>query len=59
MTIVKANGGFVVKHCKGTDIGKRIAATKKPVTRAKAEAIHGAIQSKKDRPFKHQILGRL
>ena len=50
MTIAKASG---------TDIGKRIAATKKPVTRAKAEAIHGAIQSKKDRPFKHQILGRL
>jgi hypothetical protein len=44
--IKKVNGGFVVVHCRKKGmIGKRINATKKPVTKTKALAIHRAIMA--------------
>ena len=42
--IKKVKGGYVIVHChKKGAIGKRIDATKKPVTYKKALAIHRAI----------------
>jgi len=45
--IKKVIGGYVVVHCSGKNKGKRIAATKKPVSKKKALAIHRAIQARK------------
>lgn len=45
--IKKVNGGYVVVHCHGKDKGKRIPATKKPVSKKKAESIHRAIWASK------------
>lgn len=47
--IKKADGGFVVVHCTGKNKGKRVNATKKPVTKKKALEIHRAIQASKAR----------
>jgi hypothetical protein len=41
--------GYVVVHCHGTDKGKRISATPKPVSYAKALSIHNAIEASKHR----------
>ena len=38
-------GRYVIVHCHGKDKGKRINATKKPVSKAKALAIHRAIMA--------------
>ena len=44
MVIKKVKGGFVVvHHHAGVNFGKRINATKKPVSHKKALAIHSAI----------------
>ncbi|MCX7806463.1 MAG: hypothetical protein N3A38_14945 [Planctomycetota bacterium] len=43
----KVKGGWVVVHCHGRDAGVRIAATKHPVSKAKALAIHRAIIARK------------
>jgi hypothetical protein len=47
MAVKKVKGGFVVAHCHGSDKGKRINATKKPVSKKKALSIHRAIQASK------------
>ena len=48
MTVKKVGGGkAVVVHCHGGKKGKRINATKKPVSVAKANRIHRAIQANK------------
>jgi hypothetical protein len=48
--IKKVKGGYVIVHChKKGMIGKRINATKKPVSYAKALAIHRAIMFSKRR----------
>lgn len=45
--IKKVKGGYVIVHCHGTDKGKRIKATKKPVSKKKAQQIHRAIMANK------------
>ena len=45
----KVKGGYVVVHCHGKNKGKRIAATKKPVSEEKADAIHAAIMANRAR----------
>jgi len=45
--------GYVVIHCHGKDKGKRISATPKPVSYAKALSIHNAIEASKHRKSSH------
>lgn len=46
--IKKVGGGkAVITHCRGKGKGKRIAATKKPVSQKKAGKIHRAIMANK------------
>jgi hypothetical protein len=45
--IKKVKGGYVIVHCTGPNKGKRVKATKTPVSRKKALAIHAAIQANK------------
>lgn len=47
--IKKVKGGSVIVHCHGKNRGKRIAATKKPVSHKKAVSIHRAIMASKSR----------
>jgi len=47
MSVVKVAHGYAVVHCHGKDKGKRI--TKKYMTKAKAMAVHRAIQANKNR----------
>jgi len=47
MSIKKVKGGYVVAHCHGSNKGKRIEATQKPVSKKKALSIHKAIQANK------------
>ena len=44
--IAKVKGGYVIKHCKSGKKGK-ISATKKPVSKKKAQKIHRAIMASK------------
>ena len=47
MAVKKVKGGYVVAHCHGSNKGKRIDATKNPVSKKKALSIHRAIQANK------------
>ncbi len=50
MSVKKVKGGYVVVHThKAGSIGKRIDATKHPVSKAKALSIHRAIEASKHR----------
>jgi hypothetical protein len=56
MTLKKVKGGWVVVHGnKKGQIGKRISATKKPVSYKKALSIHRAISISKARKAGHKI----
>lgn len=59
MVIAKVRGGYVILHAtKKGEVGKRISATKKPVSLAKARKIHIAIvMSKKRRGAKQSAKG--
>jgi len=50
MVLKKVKGGWVIVHChKKGSIGKRIKATPKPVSHAKALSIHRAIMASRAR----------
>jgi hypothetical protein len=56
MTVRKVGGGFAVVHCHGKNKGKTI---KKFKTKAKAMAMHRAIQASKHRKSKGYVTKKL